>query len=288
MGVRDALRMVDSFIKWARKNEDRAKALDDFIHDGLIAAAKRCESCLKDDLGLSFADDEGVTDESQEIKQVPSGYETRPSQNAPYSEEPSDEEFEVAPDDMSPGLSEVSIESEDDSISIDAVGRLEAEEMEDISMDGPPREFSSDFDLVEPSDLVADNSAMNDETSSSLEPEVEDEMPEDTEPRPSFTWADYEKAVTPPKEEPEAIDDSQDFELPPRAKMDFSEETTETASVPKPPELPTDEIEPSRLDEEDIDADEIITKPPPPPPPPDGEEDEEERRRRARRLFFGD
>ena len=53
MGVRDALRMVDSFTKWARRNESRAKNLDDFIHDGLVAAAKRCESCLKDDLGLT-------------------------------------------------------------------------------------------------------------------------------------------------------------------------------------------------------------------------------------------
>ena len=47
MGVRDALRMVDSFTKWAKRNPSRAKTLEDFIHDGLIAAAKRCESSTK-------------------------------------------------------------------------------------------------------------------------------------------------------------------------------------------------------------------------------------------------
>ena len=64
MGVRDALRMVDSFTKWARRNESRAKNLDDFIHDGLVAAAKRCESCLKDDLGLTFVEGEPPLDDS--------------------------------------------------------------------------------------------------------------------------------------------------------------------------------------------------------------------------------
>ncbi|MCK4567574.1 MAG: hypothetical protein KAU48_09725, partial [Candidatus Thorarchaeota archaeon] len=63
MGVRDALRMVDSFYKWSKRNPGRAKDLDDFIHDGLIAAAKRCESCLRDKLGLSFIEGQDEEDE---------------------------------------------------------------------------------------------------------------------------------------------------------------------------------------------------------------------------------
>ncbi|RLI51200.1 MAG: hypothetical protein DRO73_00660 [Candidatus Thorarchaeota archaeon] len=55
LGVRDALRMVDSFIEWAKRNPDRAKPLDQFINDALIAAARRCQSCLSHALGISFA-----------------------------------------------------------------------------------------------------------------------------------------------------------------------------------------------------------------------------------------
>ncbi|MFW9850992.1 MAG: hypothetical protein ACFFF4_17830, partial [Candidatus Thorarchaeota archaeon] len=52
MGVRDALRMVDSFLKWSKVNKERAKSLDEFLYDGLVAAAKRCESCLHKQLGI--------------------------------------------------------------------------------------------------------------------------------------------------------------------------------------------------------------------------------------------
>ena len=109
MGVRDSLRMVDSFIKWARRNEERAKALDDFIHDGLVAAAKRCESCLKDDLGLTFAEGEALAEESPEMEHVPSGYEMGHTMEVPSD------------------TSEVPIEPESDAVSIDTVGRLEEE-----------------------------------------------------------------------------------------------------------------------------------------------------------------
>jgi hypothetical protein len=294
MGVRDALRMVDSFSKWARRNESRAKNLDDFIHDGLVAAAKRCESCLKDDLGLTFAEDEKPTDEGTDVERVPSGYEMDSApRDYSESEEPT---FEVSPEDMFPGASEVPIESESDTISIDTVGRLEEEEMEDISIDGPSREFVSDFELVEPTDLTVEqpDTAPTDEVTS----KEEEEEPSDTKQKPSFTWADYEKAVTPDKEDPELVEE--DVELPPSVEMesvetsipsDEPEAISELGDIPEPPSIPTDEFEDSPVDEEDIDSiekPEPITEPPPPPPPPDSDEDEDERRRRARRLFFGD
>jgi len=267
MGVRDALRMVDSFNKWAQRNQERAKALDDFIHDGLIAAAKRCKTCLKDDLGLTFieGEDHPLSDS------VPSGYEATPAED-------------VA-EEVSPPLA-------DDEITIDSVGRSDAEEMEDISLDGPTREFSSDFELIEPSPLIVEAS----------EPEPETE--ETVEEKPAFTWADYEDAVTPAKTEP-VIEESEEEE------PSFDSEDIEDLPIDEPislgdpkvlspsekPAIPTSEFEssigeefapPVYEEDEDPETSDPITEPPSPPPPPESEEDEEERRRRARRLFFGD
>ncbi len=56
LGVRDALRMVDSYVRWSARHEDKAKNLQEFISEGLIAAAKRCESCLSMELGLTFGE----------------------------------------------------------------------------------------------------------------------------------------------------------------------------------------------------------------------------------------
>ncbi|MGV9103986.1 MAG: hypothetical protein ACOC3C_07725 [Candidatus Thorarchaeota archaeon] len=74
LGVRDALRMVDSFLKWSQRHPDRARSLDDFINDGLIAAAKRCEECLSYALGINFRDDdEGLpVESSSELVEEPS------------------------------------------------------------------------------------------------------------------------------------------------------------------------------------------------------------------------
>ena len=284
MGVRDALRMVDSFIKWARRNEDRAKTLDDFIHDGLVAAAKRCESCLKDDLGLSFAERQQQSAEASEPEQVPSGYEMGSTMNLPP-----EETFEMTPEDMSPESTEVPIESEDESISIDTVPRLEGEEFEDLSMKGPAREFSSDFQLVEPAEFPAGDSDSDTEDSSTSESETDEEPEESSDHAPSFTWADYERAITPSEEEPEDGEEDEDVELPPPATLETTADENEESMILEPPEIPSD-ISDTTTDDEEADSTEpskSSTKPPPPPPPED-EEDEEERRRRARRLFFGD
>ena len=260
MGVRDALRMVDSFNKWALRNKERAKDLDDFIHDGLIAAAKRCESCLKDDLGLTFLEDEdSPTDEP-----VPSGYEVTRSLS---------EEVESLP------LSETPSES--------------TEEMKDGSLDGPLREFTSDFELVEPLPLVDEPSTP--EIESEEVTQSEEEL--DGEKKPSFTWTEYEEAISPAKEDPVMEseldeDDSSSMDEP------VSPEPPKVLTPSEEPALPTGELEssledgdplPADLDDPEVtDAPEPITEPPSPPPPPDSDEDEDERRRRARRLFFGD
>jgi hypothetical protein len=265
MGVRDALRMVDSFNKWANRNKDRAKDLEDFIHDGLIAAAKRCESCLKDDLGLTFVEGEDYP----LTENIPSGYEAIP------------------PEDTS---EEVALPPTDEGITIESVGRSDSDEMEDISLEGPSREFSSDFELLEPSPLIVESSP------------PESELEKIEEEKPSFTWADYEEAVSPdsefeeieeeePSSEPEPVDEKIPLEEPvslgPPKVLTPSEE----------PAIPTDEFEstngeeqtqPEEEEVEELDSSEPITEPPAPPPPPESEEDEDERRRRARRLFFGD
>ncbi|MFW9817193.1 MAG: hypothetical protein ACFFEW_14790, partial [Candidatus Thorarchaeota archaeon] len=272
MGVRDALRMVDSFNKWAQRNKDRAKDLDDFIHDGLIAAAKRCESCLKDDLGLTFVEGE----DHPLSESIPSGYQAKPP------EEKSED---------------VALPPADEAITIESVSRSDSEEMDDIILEGPTREFSSDFELVEPFPLVVD--------SSPPEPELETTDAE----KPSFTWADYEEAVTPSKSDSateEIDDDEPPFDIEPEDEEEELEElpieepvSLEPSKVLTPsdePAIPTAEYEstigegqalPEEEDEE-IDAPEPIIEPPAPPPPPESEEDEDERRRRARRLFFGD
>ncbi|MGY5856408.1 MAG: hypothetical protein RTS72_07385 [Candidatus Thorarchaeota archaeon] len=300
MGVRDALRMVDSFTKWARRNESRAKNLDDFIHDGLVAAAKRCESCLKDDLGLTFVEGEPPLDDSKGDEYVPSGYEMG-SSIRDYSE-PEEPSFEVTPEDMSPEDVEVPIESESDTISIDNVDRLEEEEMDDLTVDGPSREFTSDFDLVEPADLKVEQPTTSPEGDVGHEPESqEDELePSDIDTKASFTWADYEKAVTPDTEDPDVVEEDEEVELPPPIELETVETSVpidepETASdvveIPEPPSIPIDEFESEPIGEEateTTDDTEPITEPPSPPPPPDSDEDEDERRRRARRLFFGD
>lgn len=281
MGVRDALRMVDSFNKWAQRNKDRAKDLDDFIHDGLIAAAKRCESCLKDDLGLTFVEGE----DHPLAEQIPSGYEaTLPEEEASST--------------LTESAEEVTLPPTEEDFSIETVGKSDSDEIEDISLEGPTREFTSDFELVEPSPIII-------EPESSEEVIVPTEDPDAT--KASFTWADYEEAVSPPKEEPEVAEDSDEMTSEdPVVVADESRPIDEPVSFESSrvltpsdePALPTDEFEspieqdlPPPVDMEDIEeieSPEPITEPPPPPPPPESEEDEDERRRRARRLFFGD
>jgi hypothetical protein len=329
MGVRDALRMVDSFNKWAQRNPDRAKSLDDFIHDGLIAAAKRCESCLREKLGLSFVksvhDEEAtavIDSKEMETTSLPDiditleDVPIEPAQGHP------DSDFEVSIESKESGLAdEVSIECEEPPLSMDTVERMEDETLEDLDIEGPQRDFSSDFELVEPSPLVVSSDEAksgNTEIDASLDDSSLEEAEESFEPEsepdiddmsPAFTWSDYEAAVS-PTHEPEPPEP--EFEEPGEAFDEYADESTmvddalleDVVEEPMPPPdtskmwdtddnaTPPDEggfshsepdIEESETKEEPV----HFTEPPSPPPPPESDEDEEERKRRARRLFFG-
>jgi len=346
MGVRDALRMVDSFNKWAKRNPGRAKDLDDFIHDGLIAAAKRCESCLSEKLGLSFSDEEEQIETEEE--QVESEEEQIETEEIAVEQEDSPEfetsiEFDESPVtkdetadfEISPPPSETMDEAvsyeitpEEKSVdtgleaevaselseevgeppSIDSVVRRDDESFEEIDIEGPLHDFSSDFELdesspshiesheeedthVEPTDTVTSDEGEETDVGSQSDDEGHD--------RVAFTWAEYEAAVTP--SEPESEESENDILSPIDKEPD--EEPSEAFEITEPPEPPKilstdgessisdEEDTSSEMEEDDVseDTDEStdVSSPPPPPPPPESEEDEEERRRRARRLFFG-
>jgi hypothetical protein len=337
MGVRDALRMVDSFHKWSKRNPGRAKDLEDFIHDGLIAAAKRCESCLSDKLGLRFAEDadddeiilqdpiEPKDDEEDDDDDDEKEDDITFEKSIEIDEEPEVPETELMLEESSDHVESDSVAStlepevpEESSISLDSVERKEDEQMGDLSIEGPPREFSTDFELVEPTPLVVDEPSKSDEPAV-IEPEIEPEEifsdstisdeigpapeseSEELPDKPSFTWSEYEEAVT-PLSEPEPLDPEVD--IIPTEDEEVAEDAEEvTDEPPDPPkvwspydepsiseEISEDEPEPEIEEPEPVVAGEdetVISEPPAPPPPPESEEDEEERKRRARRLFFG-
>ena len=305
MGVRDALRMVDSFTKWSKRNPGRAKDLEDFIHDGLIAAAKRCESCLREEMGISFAS-EGTDEEVEVIPDETPIVEEEPVEPEPSFEEPISH-VEPEPEEEAPPVED----STETAITLDGVERREDEEMEDLSIEGPPREFSTDFELVEPTPLVVseEGAVSEPEVESELEEtvsELEDEVISPPEPdseieelpeKPAFTWSEYEEAVT-PSSEPEPLDPEEDI-LPSETESESADEPEDIVEEPPEPptvwgsakEEPVEEVTPEADESEPIESGEdepVISEPPPPPPPPESEEDEEERKRRARRLFFGD
>ena len=339
MGVRDALRMIDIFNKWAVRNPTRAKSLEDFINDGLIAAAKRCESCLREQLGISYLKEEQTEDVAPSVESpapeptVPPDFESAPDEifDAP-TESPPDSDFEVAVESVDySSEQEFDIESEEPTMSIDTVERLEDEPMDDIVIEGPQRDFSTDFVLVEPPPLSVDADETEPERPEVDEPLGESELeelvhsdeldqePEDDEERPTFTWADYEAAVTPAPEpeplEPDSVESTtREGEHEGSSLEDrHSPDDDAFGEPPEPSEAPkgwSTHDESSISGEEALDdsydaKDEVetemedsgvskpseaatpVTEPPSPPPPPETEEDEEERRRRARRLFFG-
>ncbi len=299
MGVRDALRMVDSFHKWSKRNPSRAKDLEDFIHDGLIAAAKRCESCLRDKMGLSFAEGAGEADEIT-LEESLDHEEEKPEEDDDDEEEDDDDDDEEEDDDddddddvkpessIDEPISYVEPEpsalltddSDESSISLDSVERIGDEPIDDLSIEGPPREFSTDFELVEPTPMFANDES---EPEPIVVTEPEDVLSESTPSEPE--QQDYDvgvsedeistlvEEVTPHEEPPEPPKVWSPYDEPSIPEDAVTEEETETE---------VDETEP--LDEGDGET--VITEPPP-PPPPESEEDEEERKRRARRLFFG-
>ncbi|MEE9541301.1 MAG: hypothetical protein V3V85_07400, partial [Candidatus Thorarchaeota archaeon] len=102
LGVRDALRMIDSFVRWSARHEDKAKNLQEFISEGLIAAAKRCESCLSTTLGLTFG--ESLDGRSPDDSLEPAD----PADRLPtHYEEPTEEKDDTVPDDEVPVTEEL-------------------------------------------------------------------------------------------------------------------------------------------------------------------------------------
>ncbi|MGY5862550.1 MAG: hypothetical protein RTU09_09300 [Candidatus Thorarchaeota archaeon] len=294
LGVRDALRMVDSFVRWSARHEGKAKNLQEFISEGLIAAAKRCESCLSTTLGLTFGESlDGLS--SDDLLEPADPTDRLPT----HYEEPPEEKDSVVPDDESPDTEDLSPEpkfesepetsAEVEPTSIEAIERTEDTEIDDMQLEGPSRDFGTDFELGEPSPLtiepeVEDQESTVSEDSEPVEPPselehidvIEDEV---DDPSPSteagLTWSEYERATTPP----ETIDTSatEEHETEPSkepTEWRFHEESmaSEDGEAKSP---------------EEADKETLEVEPPPPPPPPESDESEEERRRRARRLFFG-
>jgi hypothetical protein len=293
MGVRDALRMVDSFLKWSERNRGRAKSLDEFVHDGLIAAAKRCESCLSEKLGVKFgAEGEDASDETH--------------QDAFSSSEKSLSEAAVET------LSESSLEQDsgeyeeritsppeppEEALTVDDVDRAEEESVSDYDVEGPPRDFTSDFELIEPAPLVVE-AEQGDTDRIEEAPEVEPFLADESEAEEeeeemhrsdiaSFTWADYEEAVA-PSTEPEntELEDEEESDDIPEPWTPYDEPSIPDEELSRELEEETTPEEQILEEEDQEEADSAVTHPPP-PPPPESDEDEEERKRRARRLFFG-
>ncbi|MHA1587445.1 MAG: hypothetical protein ACTSV9_01590 [Candidatus Thorarchaeota archaeon] len=293
LGVRDALRMVDSFVRWSARHEDKAKNLQEFISEGLIAAAKRCESCLSTTLGLTFG--ESLSGRSPDDLLEPAD----PSDRLPtHYEEPTEEKDDTVPHDEVPVTEEpipkptFEPEPAESSVveptSIDAIERTDDTEIEDMQVKGPSKDFGAEFELGEPTPLTIEPEAEDHESfaSESSEPEDVDVIEEEVDAaspstKSGLTWSEYEEAIIPPE-------------------TTVTPTSEEHVAEPAPLETPTkwspidesivSEDEPAEEEAEspdEIDKEEPEAEPPPPPPPPESDESEEERRRRARRLFFG-
>ena len=299
LGVRDALRMVDSFVRWSARHEDKAKNLQEFISEGLIAAAKRCESCLSTTLGLTFGESLGGRSPDDLLEPAD------PTDRLPtHYEGPTKEESDTVPDDEVPAteelLPEPKFESEPvessavEPTSIDAIERTDDTKIEDMQVKGPSRDFGAEFELGEPSpltiepeaddhDSLAPESSDPEASSESEDADVIEEKADDASPstESGLTWSEYESAITPPETTVTPTSEEHVAETePPETPTRWSSIDEPTVSEDEPAEE-----EDESPDEVDKEVPEV--EPPPPPPPPESDESEDERRRRARRLFFG-
>ncbi len=312
LGVRDALRMVDSFVRWSARHEDKAKNLNEFISEGLIAAAKRCESCLSTTLGLTFGESLGGLSPDDLLEPAD------PTDRLPtHYEEPTEEKDSTDSDGEVLGTEELSKEpkfesepkasSEVEPSSIEAIERTEDTEIEEMHLDGPSRNFGTDFDLGEPSPLTIEPEDEDQESSvsESSEPEepsepeqpveiesalaeperidvIKDE-PDDAPPstESGLTWSEYERVTTPPETTATPASEEHAAETEPSEKpADWSPNDESIVSA-------DEAVEDLHEEQDEVDKEVPEIEPPPPPPPPESDESEDERRRRARRLFFG-
>ncbi|MFX0053781.1 MAG: hypothetical protein ACFFAX_02990 [Promethearchaeota archaeon] len=297
MGVRDALRMVDSFLRWARKHPKEAKTIDDFLAEGLVAAAKRCESCLGKELGMKYGSDDPEVDEPREIEE-PAHFEEPIPDVEPEVEDISeiDEELVTMEPTGEPDTLEVIRDEPEmppsEPVSIDEVetfvGAEESMSEDELAFEGVKRDFLADFPLDEPAPIIdkedgkkAVPSTPEDVMRAVLAEADDDElMPPEDEDLEVETYDDVLEIL----ESPPSAEESQSVAAPRRELWSPYDEP------PLQDEYEDDES--ASTDAEDEEApeeseDPPTVKPPPPPPPPETDETEEERRRRARRLFFG-
>ncbi|MGV9170617.1 MAG: hypothetical protein ACOC38_11835 [Promethearchaeia archaeon] len=258
LGVRDALRMVDSFLKWSQRHPDRARSLDDFINDGLIAAAKRCEECLSYALGINFRDDdEGLpVESSSELVEEPSFSDEVPTEESvteTRSASLEEASFEmptresVAPSVVS---EEKGLDTEMDSFPEDSetqesasVSGLESDVGEpvegekSVSIDEEPSEpeafkdFTKEFHLAEPESMKS--TAEEDEYEQPTK-EAETEIETSDQVTPSMETS--EDTMTPESEEETEGDFSwDDYEdaLTPRVASPYGASEKESDSSPE-------------------------------------------------------
>ncbi|MFX0045605.1 MAG: hypothetical protein ACFE8Z_07130 [Candidatus Hermodarchaeota archaeon] len=251
IGVRDALRMVDSFLRWSRRHPTEAKSLDDFLAEGLVAAAKRCESCLGKELGLKYGTGDEVIEEEASGDEV--DFRTPSEYEEPPPEEPLS--YETTPEPEPETMPETADEPEITPVEPSSPEEIMRSILADDSLWGTEEaEFDAEYPVERETEYIGVA-----EDDSSLEPE--EEAPPEVAPT-------FEKRVWTPYDEPSTLEDE--------LQDDFEEDSV------------ADDESYEELEEEDESEEESVKSgPPPPPPPPESDETEEERRQRARRLFFG-
>jgi len=332
--------MVDSFLKWSKRHPDRAKSLEGFINDGLIAAAKRCEECLSYALGVEFREGKEAQEEdllsesSDEMVEEPEFSDEIPSEEpatdvpspsapAPSFEMPSDEsaaphvvseeqELDTRMDSFpETSESEEPLSASESEATIDQAIEDEEEILpaeEETSPDEIIKDFKAEFHIGEPETM--DEATEEDESKPSDEDDTAEiegyepaasEMDTTEEPKPSdsdesvadedddsFTWDDYEDALTPRVASPYGTAEKEsDDELSEDEEETWSPLDEPSVDEEAPTESASSDETPTTEREEEGTSEKEDTIEPPPPPPPQDEEDEDERRKRARRLFFG-
>ncbi len=318
IGVRDALRMVDSFLRWSRRNPTIAKTLDEFLAEGLVAAAKRCESCLGRELGLKYGKedpekgldesairDDAETIEGAETSQPPFEEPMQPAHevtsevesDVPLSEDSAtemgtlidaltSEGFSDVTEHVSEITEETAEEGTTESVSIEHIepdSLVSPTSIDDFDFEEEIREFTSDFELTEPEPLVID--AEEADSTSGEEESIPEVMPPPEE--------EYSFETTPPAEDiEEEMSSSTKSELTAPPIREIWSPYDEPA-ISEEERVTDDEDAESGATADLVEEDEVekaeppAKRAPPPPPPPETDESEEERQKRARRLFFG-
>lgn len=86
-GVRDALRMVETFVFWKEKNPREKRTIKNFVSEALEAVRQKCAPCLKEILGIDFG---------------PIGEEAAPEAGFKFAPEPTPEEPEPVEEELEP------------------------------------------------------------------------------------------------------------------------------------------------------------------------------------------